>query len=105
MTLVTENLESIRVTHIELEVPGLGRATGLCNNCKTCQYLGIPYANVPGRFRRPRPAPAPWPDHALDATKFGYELLSLRFMRMWSSNAYMALTSCYRKTVLPAART
>jgi hypothetical protein len=80
MTLVTENLESISVTHIKLDAPGLSRATGLCYDGKTCQCLGIPYAVVPSRFRRPKPAPAPWHDRALDATKFGYELLSLHFM-------------------------
>jgi hypothetical protein len=34
--------------------------------------------SLSGRFRRPKPAPVPWPAHVLNATKFGYELSSLR---------------------------
>jgi len=77
MPLVTEDLESISVTRVELDAQGLGRATGLCYDGSTCQYLGVPYAIIPGRFRRPQPAPTPWPDHVLDATNFGYELYLL----------------------------
>ncbi|CAJ2503303.1 Uu.00g106970.m01.CDS01 [Anthostomella pinea] len=71
MSPVTQDLEAIAVSSVELAVPTLGRAKGLCYDGNTCQYLGIPFATIPGRFRRPRSAPTPWPDHVLDATTLG----------------------------------
>ncbi|KAG9767953.1 hypothetical protein KCU88_g7359, partial [Aureobasidium melanogenum] len=54
---------------VEVEVPGLGTASGLCFDGSTCQYYGIPYGKVPGRFRRPQPAEDPWPGNHWDGTK------------------------------------
>jgi hypothetical protein len=55
---------------VELEVPSLGTVSGLCFDGETCQYYGIPYGTVPGRFRRPQPADKePWPDNKWDGTK------------------------------------
>lgn len=89
MPLVTQRLESITVTNVELDVPGLGRAKGLCYDGLTCQYLGIPFATIPGRFRRPKPAPMPWPARVLDASKYGYELLQLVFTFSQASKVSM----------------
>ncbi|TVY46502.1 Para-nitrobenzyl esterase [Lachnellula occidentalis] len=58
------------VGNVELEVPSLGKIKGLSYDDQTCQYLGIQYAEVPGRFRRPKP-PAPWKDGCYDGTKLG----------------------------------
>ncbi|CAK7236589.1 hypothetical protein SCUCBS95973_009658 [Sporothrix curviconia] len=55
---------------VTLDVPGLGSITGLSLNNTTCQYLGIPYASIPGRFRRSVPATA-WADGQHDGTKLG----------------------------------
>lgn len=60
---------------IDLEVPGLGTVTGLCHDNDHCQYLGIPYATVPGRFRRSKPSATPWPDNKLDGTKLRFVML------------------------------
>lgn len=57
------------ITNIELSVPELGTISGLCYDNTTTQYLGVPYGTVPGRFRRPQPAPVPWPDRKWDGTK------------------------------------
>ncbi|KAJ9615324.1 hypothetical protein H2200_001399 [Cladophialophora chaetospira] len=54
---------------IDLNVPKLGKVTGWCFDNSTCQYYGIPYGKVPGRFRRPQPAEAPWPNKKWDGTK------------------------------------
>ncbi|KAI1608354.1 Alpha/Beta hydrolase protein [Exophiala viscosa] len=54
---------------VDLEVPRLGTVKGWCFDGTTCQYYGIPYGKVPGRFRRPQPADAPWPDSKWDGTK------------------------------------
>jgi hypothetical protein len=54
-----------------LSVPKFGTIQGICFDGKTTQYLGIPYATIPGRFRRPQPVKAPWPDHYWDGTKLG----------------------------------
>jgi carboxylesterase type B len=59
------------VTKVKLDVPSLGTITGLCFYDQTCQYYGIPYATVPGRFRRPQPSPKPWPNNRWDGTKLG----------------------------------
>ncbi|KIW64786.1 hypothetical protein PV04_09695 [Phialophora macrospora] len=59
------------VNKVELDVPSLGTITGLCFYDQTCQYYGIPYATVPGRFRRPQPSPKPWPNNRWDGTKLG----------------------------------
>jgi carboxylesterase type B len=58
------------VGKVELAVPTLGRITGLSYNDQTCQYLGIQYGQVPGRFRRPKAA-APWAKGYHDGTKLG----------------------------------
>ncbi|KAH8901120.1 alpha/beta-hydrolase [Thozetella sp. PMI_491] len=60
-----------QVSQVQLDVPGLGTVTGLSLNKHVCQYLGIPYAQVPGRFRRSIPTPAPWKDGQWDGTKLG----------------------------------
>ena len=57
---------------VGLQVPDLGTVTGLCFDQQTCQYTGIPYATVPGRFRRPQPAADAWPENKWDGTKIGY---------------------------------
>ena len=54
---------------VDLEVSELGTITGLCFDNGTTQYLGLPYASVPGRFRRPQPSVTPWPDKRWDGTK------------------------------------
>lgn len=55
-----------------LEVPKLGTITGILYNGGECtQYLGITYANIPGRFRRSIPAQEPWPMRTCDGTKLG----------------------------------
>ncbi|KAI8722865.1 Carboxylic ester hydrolase [Fusarium sp. LHS14.1] len=56
---------------IELQVPGLGNLTGLCFDGKVCQYMGVPYATIPGRFRRSQPVKGPWPEEKWDGTKLG----------------------------------
>lgn len=60
-----------QIGSVELAVPSLGKIKGLSYNSKTCQYLGIPYAEIPGRFRRSVPAEAPWKDEQWDGTKLG----------------------------------
>ncbi|KAL4876813.1 Alpha/Beta hydrolase protein [Aspergillus karnatakaensis] len=59
------------VSKVELKVPGLGAITGLSLNGEVYQYLGIPYAMIPGRFRRSKPAAEPWPERRWDGTVFG----------------------------------
>ncbi|EXJ59293.1 hypothetical protein A1O7_06725 [Cladophialophora yegresii CBS 114405] len=54
---------------VDLKVPGLGTVSGWCFDGTTCQYYGVPYGKVPGRFRRPQPADAPWPNNRWDGTK------------------------------------
>ncbi|CAH0050690.1 unnamed protein product [Clonostachys solani] len=56
---------------IDLDVPGFGTLTGLCFDNNVCQYMGVPYATVPGRFRRPQPVSKPWPSGKWDGTKLG----------------------------------
>ncbi|RMJ06783.1 hypothetical protein BHE90_015287 [Fusarium euwallaceae] len=56
---------------IGLQVPGLGNLSGLCFDGKVCQYMGVPYATIPGRFRRSQPVEGPWPDDRWDGTKLG----------------------------------
>ena len=58
---------------IELQVPGLGNLSGLCFDGEVCQYMGVPYATIPGRFRRSQPIEGPWPEKRWDGTKLGYE--------------------------------
>ncbi|RDW57295.1 carboxylic ester hydrolase-29 [Coleophoma crateriformis] len=58
------------VDTVELDVPSLGKITGLTYNDATCQYLGIQYGEIPGRFRRPQPA-KPWKDGKYDGTRLG----------------------------------
>lgn len=55
--------------NVDLDVPELGTITGLCFDNGVAQYLGVPYATVPGRFRRSQPLAAPWPDKKWDGTK------------------------------------
>lgn len=55
--------------NVDLDVPSLGTITGLCFDGGVTQYLGVPYATVPGRFRRPQPAPGSWPDKKWDGTQ------------------------------------
>lgn len=56
---------------VELQVPNLGKVKGISYNNETCQYLGIPYADIPGRFRRSVPA-SRWENGQHDGTKLGY---------------------------------
>lgn len=63
--------EAPSVTNAELHVPKLGHLTGITLNEQMCQDLGIPYGEVPGRFRRAVAAPTPWKDGRHDGTKFG----------------------------------
>ncbi|VUC33949.1 unnamed protein product [Clonostachys rosea] len=56
---------------VDLDVPGFGTLTGLCFDNNVCQYMGVPYATVPGRFRRPQPVSRPWPNGKWDGTKLG----------------------------------
>lgn len=60
-----------QINEVEVDVPTLGTVAGLCYNGRTCQYLGIPYAKIPGRFRRAVPA-EPWKEGRWDGTKLGY---------------------------------
>lgn len=55
----------------ELIVPTLGKIKGFSYDDKVCQYLGIPYGKIPGRFRRSVPADA-WAKGTWDGTKLGY---------------------------------
>jgi carboxylesterase type B len=59
------------VSQSQVEVPNLGTVNGISLNNKTCQYLGIPYAEIPGRFRRPVLADTPWKNGIWDGTKLG----------------------------------
>ncbi|CAG9943064.1 unnamed protein product [Clonostachys rosea f. rosea IK726] len=59
------------IDQVFLEVPSLGTLKGISLNGKTCQYLGIPYASVPGRFRRSVPASEPWENGNWDGTRLG----------------------------------
>ena len=59
-----------QVSRVQLTVPELGKITGLAYDDSISQYLGIPYAEVPGRFRRSIPAPA-WAGGVWDGTKLG----------------------------------
>lgn len=64
-------MSATNFAEVELEVPSLGKVTGLCFEGKTTQYYGVPYGTVPGRFRRPQPAVEPWPNRRWDGTKLG----------------------------------
>lgn len=59
-----------QVSTVQLTVPGLGEIKGLAYDNSTSQFLGIPYADVPGRFRRSVPVSA-WKDGVWDGTKLG----------------------------------
>ena len=59
------------VSEVQLDVAGLGSIKGLSLNNETCQYLGIPYATIPGRFRRSVLADSAWPNGTWDGTKLG----------------------------------
>ena len=59
------------VGSVELEIPNLGKIQGLKYDNTTCQYLGIPYADIPGRFRKSKPAAEPWKGGIWDGTKLG----------------------------------
>ena len=49
------------VGSVELEVPQLGKIKRLkYDGGSYCQYLGIPYADIPGRFRKSVLAAEPW---------------------------------------------
>lgn len=64
---------SVKWSTATLRIPELGTIEGLCSNGKTTQFFGIPYAKIPGRFRRPQPIQPPWPKGASwDGTKLGY---------------------------------
>lgn len=53
-------------------IPGLGSISGISyENGECVQYLGIPYADIPGRFRKSVPAREPWPGNRWDGTKLG----------------------------------
>lgn len=59
------------ISTVELDVPSLGVTSGLCFDNTVCQYLGIPYATVPGRFRKSVLATAPWAGGRRDGAKLG----------------------------------
>ncbi|KAH7024355.1 Alpha/Beta hydrolase protein [Microdochium trichocladiopsis] len=70
--LPPRSLEIPSTATTKLKVPGLGVISGLSYNDGECiQYLGIPYARIPGRFRRSVPSKKPWPSNAWDGTKLG----------------------------------
>ncbi|KAK7420229.1 hypothetical protein QQX98_002884 [Neonectria punicea] len=58
------------IGQVDLNVPELGTVTGISLNNEVCQYLGIPYGEVPGRFRRSVPS-RPWKGGKHDGTKLG----------------------------------
>lgn len=58
------------LSEVLLEVSGLGTLKGIALNDTTCQYLGIPYAEIPGRFRRSISVEQ-WKDGKWDGTKLG----------------------------------
>ncbi|KPM42995.1 hypothetical protein AK830_g3511 [Neonectria ditissima] len=58
------------IGQVELKVPGLGSVTGISLNNEVHQYLGVPYGEVPGRFRR-SVASGPWKNGQHDGTKLG----------------------------------
>lgn len=92
-----EYLDNISVSNVNVDVPSLGSTEGICYDGKTCQYLSIPYATIPGRFRRPKPAPSPWPENGhFDATKFRYVYFTYRMFE-----AQVLIHHC--QTILPAA--
>lgn len=66
------------VGQVELSVPGLGTVTGLSYNNKTCQYLGIPYGKIAGRFRKSTLV-TEWGNQIWDGTKLGYDSESRPF--------------------------
>lgn len=72
MPSIMKSDEIPQVGTVELQLPILGKIKGLSYNNETCQYLGIPYADIPGRFRRSVPA-APWKNGEHDGTKLGYD--------------------------------
>ncbi|EXJ78574.1 hypothetical protein A1O1_08975 [Capronia coronata CBS 617.96] len=95
-------MASPTITKVSLDVPALGKATGLCFDGQTCQYYGVPYATVPGRFRRPQPAPKPWTGNKWDGTKLGamcpqpprdYQYIP-NPERPWVENAPISSTEC-----------
>ena len=63
--------ETPNIETVSLDVPSLGTIRGLSFNNSTCQFLGIPYAEIPGRFQRSVPA-GPWKDGIWDGRKLGY---------------------------------
>lgn len=67
---------------VDLEVPSLGSVKGWCFDDSTCQYYGIPYGKVPGRFRRPQAADTPWPGNKWDGTKLQY-VYHMAGSRVW----------------------
>ena len=68
--MTSDGVDNIVVGTSTLDVPHLGKITGLTLDDKTTQYLGIPYASIPGRFRRPQPVRS-WPNGTWDGTKLG----------------------------------
>jgi hypothetical protein len=63
------------VGSVELEVPQLGKIKGLkYDGGSCCQYLGIPYADIPGRFRQSLAAAEPWKGGEWNVINLGYTL-------------------------------
>ncbi len=79
------------IGRIELEVPSLGKVNGISYDNQTSQYLGIPYAEIPGRFRRSVPAKE-WENRQWDGTKLGYGA-HLLFQILRSSDIMQTLLS------------
>ncbi|CZR56851.1 uncharacterized protein PAC_06740 [Phialocephala subalpina] len=81
-----------KVGTVELRIPDLGKVKGLSYNNETCQYLGIQYAEIPGRFRRSVPA-TPWKNGEHDGTKLGYEKPSTLRLRLTAETILSTATS------------
>lgn len=59
------------VDNVEIEIPSLGNIKGITYENELTQFLGIKYADIPGRFRRSIPAAEPWVGGSHDGTKLG----------------------------------
>ncbi|KAJ3550115.1 hypothetical protein NM208_g163 [Fusarium decemcellulare] len=89
-------------TTVDLEVPSFGNLSGLCFDDQVCQYMGVPYATIPGRFRRSQAVKGPWPEEKWDGTKLGpfpsqpprdfYPIPSP--LRPWVENPSTSSTEC-----------
>lgn len=69
--MTTSQAPQYTVSHHSIDVPNLGKITGLkFKETGVVQYLGIPFATIPGRFRKSQLLDK-WQDDELDATKLG----------------------------------